>query len=165
MLWLHSGGHRRALEGYVCAWDGETVGVGARFLRPSGSFSAPNQSWPLASRCPKVACIRRSLSVIILSGRPLSRPQVRAEASCCRPTSTHPDTDHPCPSSACAALVARRPTRRGASCISEHCAFRAAANNKRSPARTTWLALPYPPDVTFAATRRASSGVREMVSA
>lgn len=43
--------------------------------------------------------------------------------------------------------------------------IKAAANNKRSPARTTSLALPYPPELTFAATRRASSGVRETVSA
>ena len=148
----------------MCTWDGKAVGAAMGLLRPSGSFSASGQSWPPVSRCPKTACIGRILAMISLSGHSVSRPQVRAEASCCCPISTHRKTDHPCPSSACAALVARRPMRRGASCVSEPCAFRAAANNKRSPARTTSLALPYPPNVTFAATRRANSGVREMVS-
>ncbi len=143
--WLRSGAHRRTLEGYVCAWDGEAVGAKVCPLRPSGSFTASGRSRPLLSRCPKAACIGQSLAVIILSGCPLLRPRMRAAASRCCPMSAHRQADHPCPSSACAALIARRPTRRGTSRVSEPCEFRVAANSKRSPARMTSLALPYPP--------------------
>jgi len=149
----------------VCAWEGEAVGTRVYPLRPSDSSTASGRSRPLLSCCPKAACIGRSLAVIILGGRPLLRLLVRAAASCCCPMSAHHRADHPCPSSACATLVARRPTRRGTSCVLDACALRTAANSKRSPARTTSLALPYPPEVTFADTRRASSGVRETVSA